>query len=445
MSEAVTCLLPNPNAAEPAACVEPDRRPNARGGRSRANAKSDRVAGADGLRALACLWVFGHHVCQLWQWPRDGVSGFFRTHGPQGVAVFFVLSRLLLSLPFWQAFVAGDGFPNLKKYVMKRLARIVPGYCLCLGVMFAIYHDITAADLLRLLSAVTFTNSFHWRTYFPVKLDGACWSIGVKMMFYVLLPLWAAGWFRLKCLAAGRLFCVVTMAGLIGFQLVLSRWWPTISAPTTEAPHDFHQLATEWLPFRNPVGLFSHFLFGCLAASFFVRSSPFAPAGGEGPGVRGSVSRGVALNRWDLLAITTLAALWCELYLMSWNWLPQPVAGIVASLWSRRELACMNFGWPAFPLLVAILLVALSRSATVAGWFDNRILQKTATLSFGIYLWHTPVLHAIHEVWPVGIDLQPLWPAAFVAAALASSYAVAWLSFRVVEKPALDLARRAGF
>jgi peptidoglycan/LPS O-acetylase OafA/YrhL len=445
MSEFSTCLLSPPNAVEPVLPAEPHRQPQGRVERSSTKPLTDRVVGADGLRAGACLWVVGHHVAQELALPSDGLTGFFRTHGPQGVAVFFVLSGLLLSLPFWQAFAAGAGLPDLKKFAVKRLARIVPGYYLCLAVMFACYHNFSAADLLRLLSAITFTNSFHWRTYFPVKVNGACWSIGVEMVFYVLLPLWAAVLYRLRSLAAGRWFCVMTMVGLIAFQFALTRLWTPISPSLVEDPRDFLSLAAEWLPQRNPVGLFAHFLFGCLAASFFVRVAPLAPAGGEGAGAGPKGKRNCSFNRWDALSLATLAALWCDLYLTSWNWLPVPVADVVSPLWSRRQLACMNFGWPTFPLLVAVLLVSLSRSAKLGLWFDNRLLRVTATLSFGIYLWHSPILKVLHQQWPISHLTTPVGQTLYALTGLTLAYAVAWLSYRLVEKPALDFTRRMGF
>ncbi|MBI5759077.1 MAG: acyltransferase [Planctomycetales bacterium] len=443
MSESTTCLLPPPNAIEPVLSTEPHRLPRGHSERPGAKPLTDRVVGADGLRAFACLWVVGHHVAQELALPSDGLTGFFRTHGPQGVAVFFVLSGLLLSLPFWQAFAAGAGLPDLKKFAVKRLARIVPGYYVCLAVMFACYHDFSAADLVRLLSAITFTNSFHWQTYFPVKVNGACWSIGVEMVFYVLLPFWAAGLFRLRSLAAGRRFCVATMVGLIFFQLALTRLWTPIAPPLTEDPGDFLILAADWLPQRNPVGLFAHFLFGCLAASFFVRVAPLAPAK---EGALGMTGNGAHLfNRWDALSIATLAALWCDLYLSSWSWLPASVADVVNQLWSRRQLACMNFGWPTFPLLVGVLLVSLSRSSTLGRWFDNRLLRVTATLSFGIYLWHSPILKVLHQQWPTSHLTSPVGQTLYGLTGLSLAYAAAWLSYRLVEKPALDFTRRMGF
>ena len=66
-----------------------------------------RLAGADFVRAFACLMVVGHHVAQ-----RVDPAAFADdqtwmpmavTMGAFGVAAFFVLSGYLLARPFWLA------------------------------------------------------------------------------------------------------------------------------------------------------------------------------------------------------------------------------------------------------------------------------------------------------------------------------------------------------
>ena len=105
----------------------------------------------------------------------------------------------------------------------------------------------------------------------------------------------------------------------------------------------------------------------------------------------------------------------------------------------------MNFGWPTFPLLVAVLLVALSRSAKLGLWFDNRLLRVTATLSFGLYLWHSPILKVLHQHWPTSHLTTPAGQTLYALTGLTLAYAAAWLSYRLVEKPALGFTRRIGF
>jgi peptidoglycan/LPS O-acetylase OafA/YrhL len=60
------------------------------------------------------------------------------------------------------------------------------------------------------------------------------------------------------------------------------------------------------------------------------------------------------------------------------------------------------------------------------------------TLSFGVYLWHYPLIYALQRAG--------LWPADRFALALAIltalSIAAAWLSWRLVEEPVLRAVQR---
>ena len=407
--------------------------------RTASPAVADRgLSGADGVRALACLWVFGHHVALVLDLPQRGLARFFAKHGAQGVPVFFVLSGFLLTLPFWRAFDARRGLPDLRMYAVRRLARIVPAYYVCLLAMFVAFPRFTPFDFLRLVLGLTFTNSFHWTTFFPARVNGPCWSIGIEMWFYLLLPLWAAGLVRTRGLRAGRLYAIGTMAVLAAAQFVLVRSVPQPVAPPDRDPADLWGIAVLWLPMRNPFGLFAHFLCGSLAASFLVR-----PPATVGPG---APERGARWNRFDTAVALLFVALGIDLYarhVPGAEALPAALGDALNTLWGRRHALFMDCGWPSFPLLVGALLVALARSATIGRTLDREPLRTTARLSYGIYLWHMPVVHLMNQAF-----LGAAWLATtagvggFSAVALALSYAIAWASYRFLEKPVLDWSRR---
>ena len=96
-----------------------------------------RLAGLDGLRGVACLMVFLYHL----RWHaqpsvtdplRLELFGFnlerLLARFDAGVAIFFVLSGLLLSLPFWRAILGEATAPDVRRYFWRRLCRIVPAY-----------------------------------------------------------------------------------------------------------------------------------------------------------------------------------------------------------------------------------------------------------------------------------------------------------------------------
>jgi peptidoglycan/LPS O-acetylase OafA/YrhL len=150
---------------------------------------------ADGLRALAVLSVIFCHS--------GGVSGAFHTAswgwltiyvGWAGMCVFFTLSGFLLYRPFAAAHAGLRPGPSVRAYARRRVLRIVPAYWLALTLL-AIYPHVTGP----------FTS--HWWVYYGFaqvySVDylshgiGPAWSLCVEMTFYLLLPLLAVAVMRL--------------------------------------------------------------------------------------------------------------------------------------------------------------------------------------------------------------------------------------------------------
>lgn len=118
------------------------------------------------------------------------------------VPMFFVLSGFLLYRPFAQGELRGRSGPSLRTFYRRRALRILPGYWAALGGLAVFAAMSTAFDLgiesigawlgnLLVLPAVGV----------PVErcVGDACtvgygitqaWSIGVEIVFYLLLPLW---------------------------------------------------------------------------------------------------------------------------------------------------------------------------------------------------------------------------------------------------------------
>lgn len=406
------------------------------------------VVGADGLRSFACLWVFGHHIANELDLAPDWLGGFFGTHGAQGVGVFFVLSGFLLSLPFWNSLVSDREFPDMRNYAVKRLARIVPGYFVCLLVMFTCFHSVQAEDLFRLGSALTFTNSFHWKTFFPVRVNAACWSIGVEMIFYLLLPLWAAGLFAMRrhlqrcdCKKPQmwwwRAYCLVAMGLIVAFQLVVIRF---IQMPTgglaVDVADELQRGALDWLPARNPIGLFAHFLVGCLAASFLVQRT-----GNDLPQSE-AVTGSARWNRFDWLSVGCIVAIFVELNSLTWLIGTEGAfATMMGNVWAHRSVWFISYEWPLGPMLVAGLLISLCRSRHIGVWFDNALMRQTATLSFGIYLWHMPIIAVMRQLCEIDLPTSTTTIVLFSAFTLSLSVAAAWLSYYWIEAPVMRWSR----
>ncbi len=143
----------------------------------------------DSVRALAVLIVMLYHVASYTGEINKPVIGdLIAVAGVQALALFFFNSGFLLYRPFVRARAAGRPLPSLRKYVRRRMLRILPGYWFALTVM-AIFPGIVGV----------FTGDW-WRYYFFLSLYShktlntgipVAWTLCTEISFYLALPLWA--------------------------------------------------------------------------------------------------------------------------------------------------------------------------------------------------------------------------------------------------------------
>lgn len=150
----------------------------------------------DGVRALCVLLVGWFHIWQQgWLAPSFTIFGqhisldFLLRSGYIWVDGMLLLSGFLLYLPYTQ----GRSMPAIWPFYKKRLIRILPSYLLCILPMFVIavlqgrYHSLQDA-LWDLLPHLTFTHTLFYPSYHGTLLNGALWTLGVEMQFYLLCP-----------------------------------------------------------------------------------------------------------------------------------------------------------------------------------------------------------------------------------------------------------------
>ncbi|MFC3831932.1 MULTISPECIES: acyltransferase family protein [Deinococcus] len=379
------------------------------------------LAGADAVRAAACLMVIFHHLSQRLN--GNDQSGVIREiqsfvmSGAVGVSAFFVLSGLLLSLPFWRRYLAGRNRPSLPEYARRRFLRIAPGFWASLGVSLLLTVALVpdaVSPYLRALSAATFTSSLHWLTLFPADLNGPLWSIGFEVVCYALLPIGMIGLFAIRRRHPALAFA--WWLGIFAVTLLVHQWILTHLVPDAEGrgwQYGVTGGSKYWVPNYNPVGLYGHYLLGVLAAGV----------------IAWRTRSGRVTARWnDALAVLL-------------------IAGIAGLLYATRHAPEFSFSvgrqpyfFPTFPLLVAALLATLPFTRFLGEWLD-RPLRTTARLSFGLYIWHYLILELIRVLHNprfayFGIDDLGTW-ALTSAAALALAYWAASLSYRHIEEPFL--------
>ncbi len=338
----------------------------------------------DGLRGLAALGVVLLHV---WIYTGANEPGksltLDRWMGELRVCVllFFVLSGFLLAKP-WVAAARGDRpAPALGRYAVRRLARIAPAYWLALAGTLALLHGTGHGRDVALGQVPKFV--FFLANVFPEtrnQLDPPMWSLHVEVSFYLVLPLIGLALIRARRPLA---VCAALIAAGVAFTTasVLRDWAPEI---TWTLPS---YLAT--------------FACGIAAAVLAHGAQP-----------RRRVTHAVFLAG----AAVVLADCW-------WH-----TTGYSVLFHSLRDL-------PAALGFAAMLWAVSLRPSGVLGSAPLRLL---GTLSFGVYLWHYPVIYFLqmHHRFPEGFGLA-------TAYVLPLAFALAGASWLLLERPVLALSARA--
>jgi peptidoglycan/LPS O-acetylase OafA/YrhL len=385
-----------------------------------------RLAGADFVRATACLMVVAHHICQrlgAGALPPAGTNVVTAiTMGAFGVGAFFVLSGYLLSRPFWLALDRGEPMPSLRTYAIRRAARILPGYWLALTVTFVLSFTLLRFPfdgelLFRYISGLALVADWHWLTWFPVEFNGPLWSICCEITSYALLPLCLMLLFLLPAGSArvwgGRVAWLAILAGVVGLQALLV---------TYGQPDSYHRDwnyglvggAKTWWPAYSPIGFYAVFAIGALAAGVQVRLARFRSAAFDAAAIAG-----FAIAIWSM-----------------WQNFPQA---------EGHGLASIPYGFPIFPLGIALILVATPSTMVVRRLTENPPIAFVARISFGIYVWHFLVMECLRVLVRPGLDYGMYsWTrwATLSGIMLAIVFTIATVSWYALEAPIIRWARR---
>jgi ABC-type glycerol-3-phosphate transport system permease component/peptidoglycan/LPS O-acetylase OafA/YrhL len=404
---------------------------------SRANREPSPVPnallGADGIRAVACLMVVFHHLSQRLNMPEQTrfvqeAQSFIMT-GSVGVSAFFVLSGMLLSMPFWKRYLEQKPFPDMADFTRRRALRIAPGFYASLLVSFVLtmyFVPDVEHPWIRLLSGLTFTSAFHYITLFPVDLNGPLWSIGFEVFCYALMPIGMWVLYRIYPPSSATLRSSKTAfafwIGILALTLVAHQLILTDLVPDNVNRGWDHGLvggAKYWMPHYNAVGMFAHYVLGVLAAGFIAQRQI---------STRRSSSPSSSWT-FDLIALVAFA-------------------GLVTLLWNVRHapdfvfsLGQQPYFYPVFPGLVAVLLATLPFSRLLGRLVDNAFFRYTAKISFGLYIWHFLILELIRllvntDFRYFGISSLP-YHLTISAIALVLAYIAAGWSYKHIEAPFL--------
>lgn len=339
------------------------------------------VPALDGLRAVAVLAVMTFHAQPDWL-----PGGFI------GVDVFFVLSGYLITRLLLVEYDA-HGRIAWRRFYARRALRLVPAlvlmllaYCVWMSRVPGVDMAAHAGDaLLAFLYVSNWVRAFGDQV---LHYLGHTWSLAVEAQFYLLWPLLVLRVLRRSASPAP----LAAWAAL----LLLASWGTRVGLLWSGASLE-----------RMYNGLDSH-ADGLMAGALLAA------------GWSGATRWWEALPAWarrTLLAAATAG-----------------LAGLIARAdWTSPWM--MGLGYAAVSLTVGVLLLALGSAppSLLGRLLSLRAVVWVGTISYGLYLWHFPVLRILQDWQLAGWTL--------LIPGFALTFALAAASYRFVERP---LLRRRG-
>jgi peptidoglycan/LPS O-acetylase OafA/YrhL len=292
----------------------------------------------------------------------------FTAVGAAGVTVFFTLSGYLITTQLVGEHRA-TGRVSLRAFYVRRVRRLAPALLALLGFL-AVLQALSGARLAPLLpTALLYAN---WKAAAGTTLGvlSPTWSLSIEEQFYLLWPL-----VLLLALRSRRGALVVTVAGIVLSTTL--RFW------LAGGLHD--DLRVYYGTDTQAASL----LVGCLLALL--------------------MSSGLPVVRLPPWVVTAVAA-----SLFAWVLVPSAAVGSVVVP-------------TVVPWAAAFLIWACA--GTSVGWLASRPLRHLGRRSYGIYLWHYPLVLVVASA----TDGSVVW----CLVAVGASLGIAEISWRTVERPFL--------
>ncbi len=378
--------------------------------------RCEHIGGLDGLRGLAALAVFAVHFNQIVEFDAQiGRFDLYRllANGEYGVALFFVLSGLLLGMPFWRAIVSRAKWPSIKVYTLRRLARILPAYYLALTALVLLTglwrHPQAWVDI-----ALHYSFLFNYAEFSIFSINPPFWTLAVEIQFYLLLPVIFV---LLRGVAPRWILAGLVLLAVAAYGI---HYW-LVGAVTRTVPWP----GSPWLTWIRPYGAvvtrsllahLPHFLIGVMAGWGLIH-----------------------LQQWEA-ATAAKRTLWSEA--VFWLCLLVILVLLGTEAGDAVSIPHGRYGLPLVPLLLAALALTAPFTRIAGGLLDSRIIRGLGILSYGIYIYHLPCLNLVDQTMArMGFDARTHW-LALGAAALMLTLAVAAASYRLLERPVLNAVHR---
>jgi peptidoglycan/LPS O-acetylase OafA/YrhL len=356
-----------------------------------------RFANLDKLRGFAALSVVLYHVIELTHWttyPTSGLLLWGRT-GWMGVDLFFVISGLVITNSAWILYKTQN--EDWKShYWRRRLTRIVPLYLLTSAMFVTLVQPQWMSFPIQKIVWHGVTHLLFIHNLFPGtsgSINGANWSVGVEMQFYVLVALILPWIIRANIFVlAASFFTVAWLWRATVFGLLHDQGTYLLFQYTTQLP-----------------GTLDQFVLGILLCKIMLDPQY------------------VSVAKWIKrhYAIVIFGGLVTAVVMFS-------IYKTHADYWPNSWMVIF------FRTMIGAAACAIVLSATIWPWKAPRIISRPldflGKISYGLYLWHLPVILSLKRL---GVDAG--FP--FLVRAIFVTIILATLSYYLFEKSWMRNAR----
>lgn len=364
-------------------------------------AERRRLDALDGLRGAAAVGIVVLHVWMFHQGdlgsPERSTLDIAISQLRLGMPMFFVLSGFLIFRPFVAAAIEARERPDLRRYAIRRTARIVPAYWVAIvipAVLLALLDHGEARPVEQLPIYLLFAQNYVDAT--AQGLNPPTWTIAVEASFYVAAPILAIGlaWITARMTRPERrrmVLAAACVALLVIGAYVLGQC--AINGPNHSPLKD------------SLLGRLNSFAAGMLAAVLV-----------HGRRVRPRVAYALVAGGAVLLL--------SEAAVRGYSLLSPTLRDVIVDTPASVGVAMMIAGFA---------LGRIPGEAILA----RGPLQWYGKLSYGLYLWHFPVIYLLRSLdrWP---DTLP----GAIAAVMIPSTLLATLSWSLLEQPAIAWGQR---
>lgn len=376
-----------------------------------------KISGVNGLRALAAMSVFMVHYNQQVTVSWD--LGYFELgrlleNGNTGVGLFFILSGFLLALPFWNAKIENKDSPNIKGYLIRRAARIIPAYYFCLfGIIFIKVISGASLNFNNVISHLFFVHNF--KDYQVMSFNPPFWTLAVEMQFYIFLPLF---FFLTRKLSVRNtlMIAIGLIPGIYLLYVSIMQWlielnsWP-ISIPLIwPFGFQFDSATSAALKYATTAHL-PHFLLGVFTAFCFLKAKKWR-------------------HYYQLNNVIFFVTLSVILLILA-----SPLDGLL-------QLEYGRYNFPFIPILLAILIFTAPMATAALSFLELKVVSWIGVISYGIYIYHYPVLKVTKRIMEAGsYDINyNSW--LYWGISILVTVFVAHLSFIFIEQPVVRRVKK---